>query len=116
MISTSNIIIIIFFCIYAAGDFGLGSCRHKNYSNFVMEIKDSIFHQTINLFRVCLFLIIFAGLLFLLSLILLRQNISWFYLIEDAQLEFYVLFLFFYAVHCVLSHPLYCKKSDSFER
>lgn len=84
--------------------------------HFVMEIKDSIFHHTINLFRVCLILIIFSGFLFLLSRVLLRQNISWFYFIEGKQLEFDVLFSFFYAFHWVFSHPLYYRKSDGFER
>lgn len=114
MICTSD---VNFFCIYAAGDFGLDGCRRKiiKPSHFVMEIKDSIFHHKIKLFRVCLILIILSGFLFLLSRVLLLQNISCFYLIEDTRLGFYVFFLFFYAIHCVLSHPPYCKKSDSFE-
>jgi hypothetical protein len=106
-----------FVFIYAAGDFGLDSCRRKiiKPSNFVMEIKDSIFHHKINLFKVCLILIILSGFLFLLSRVLLLKNISCFYLIEDKRLGFYAFFLFFYAIHCVLSHPPDFKKSDSFE-
>jgi hypothetical protein len=63
-------------------------------SHFVMEIKDSIIHHKINLFRICLILIVLSGFLFLLSPVLLRQDISRFYLTEFTRLGFYVLSCF----------------------
>lgn len=63
-------------------------------SHFVMEIKDSIIRHKINLFRICLILIVLSGFLFLLSPVLLRQDISRFYLTEFTRLGFYVLSCF----------------------